>query len=267
MSRSWVERWRIGLAPEAVELLRWPWIGTRPAAEWRQDGETPSSAARPWQGAVQALQALLEQAGATTSTAGIVLSNHFVRYLALPWQPEVTQPQELREVAQARLQQVYGSVASGWTVRCSEAGWGRGSVVCAVDSELLQALDQTLRARRLHALSVQPLLMAAFNGMRRSLAADSVLAVLEPGRLCVAVCQGGALTGIASRRLGDEPQLDVAELVEQELALMGIDEPPEAVDLLRVGPCATWPSAARRGARAVGGERAQGRSLALCGVS
>jgi hypothetical protein len=204
----------------------------------------PQAGEPAWRAALQALAQALEEAGASRASATVVLSNHFVRYLVLPWQPELNSARELAELARLRLQAVYGDAAADWTVRCSEGGWGQTSVACAIDSALLEGLQAVLDARHLRLASLQPLLMAAFNDLRRRFGDDAAFAIVEPGRVCVGLMQQGAFDAIASRRAG----ADAVLAVEQELATLRPQAPTAELDLLRVGEVAPWPA---EGARAV----------------
>jgi hypothetical protein len=266
VSRSWVEHWRVVLAPDAVGLARWPLVGREPAATWSRPCEAADGAGRPWQPALRELAFLLDEAGAQWSLASVVISNHWARFLVLPWQPEVAGADELNEVARRRLQQIHGTAVDGWAVRCSEGGFGRPTLVCAFDQALIDAIDETLRPRRLRSASIQPLLALAFNSARRGLPADAAFALIEPGRICVAATVEGAIAGIASRRVVTDDGAAVAENVDQELAAMGLPSLPDTVDLLRVGEVAPWPADAARPARAVGGEGAQGSDRLWVGV-
>ena len=261
MSPSWVERWRIGLAPDGAEVLRRRGFGRAAAAPHRVDC-TPRPGEPPWTAAIDALAQALEEAGAAGGAfgreTGVVLSNHFARYIVLPWQPELSGPDELEALARLRFGAVFGEAPDGWTLRCSEGGWGRPSLACAVDTALIDALRGALGRRRLRLASVQPLLMAAFNDLRRSLAGDAILAIAEPGRLCLAMLSGGTLDAVSSRRT----RADDTAVVEQELATLRPAAGPAAIDLVRIGAAARWPDAGSFAAR----ERAA-CALAACGAA
>jgi hypothetical protein len=282
VSPSWVERWRVGLAPEGAELLRLTWWG-KPAAgaplrvpclpsapfvrAEREPGEPREPPAprepreRPaWEPALDAMDQAFAAADATGAAVGVVLSNHFVRYLTLPWQPALNSARELLELAQLRMQQVYGDAAARWTVRCSEGGWGQPSVACAVDAELVASLTARLAARRLRLASLQPLLMAACHDLRRQLRGDATLALAEPGRLCLGLWREGGLHTVVSRRTG----ADAAGAAAQELAALGVAPAEAELALLRVGAAAAWPEGAPVAARELA---AAPRSLAACGVA
>jgi hypothetical protein len=192
-----------------------------------------------------------------------VLSNAFVRYLVIPWQSEVSCARELDELASLRFKHTFGEAADEWTIRCSAAGYREASVACAVDAALLAALRERLRARKCRLVSVQPLLMAAYNDLRRNLGASNAFATVERGRLCLSLMQAGRWSHIVSRRVAADP----AKAIEQELATLAADTTPAQVEVLLVGDGVAWPHDAPRGSRLLGKAGESGCSLALCGAA
>lgn len=261
MSRWSAERLRVGLAPERVELARLAWWPGRPPRRQCSLPCTPKPGEPPWQAALEAIDAPLAEIGRRGEAVAVVLSNHWVRYLVLPWQAELTSTAELDRLARLRFEQTYGAAATGWAVRVGDGGWGAAQVACAVDAALVDALRTRLAAHGLRLASLQPLLMAAFNDTRRELAKDGALAVVEPGRVCVGVRAQRRWVEIASRRAGGDP----AGTIEQELATLGAADAASPLDVVLVGEPAGWSAPASRQARLLGRPGAV-RSLALCGA-
>lgn len=263
MSRSWVERLRIGLAPERVELARLRLVGG--AGPAKQVGiacqRRPEQA--PWEAALEALDTALPEFSAGGESVTVVLSNHWMRYLVIPWQPAVTGSRELEELARLRFERTFGESATGWVIRCSEGGYGEANVACAVDASLFAALRERLSAHKLKLTSVQPLLMAAYNDRRRDLAASSAFAIVEPGRLCLSLMRDGSWSEIVSRRADNDP----AEAIEQEIATLAAEAAPARIDVLLVGEGAVWSADSARPARFLGQSETAACSLALCGTA
>ncbi len=231
MSLSWSESVRIGLSPRRVELARLrPGLRRRAVVEERARDCALEDGQPAWSGALAALDALLAEQSLAGAAASVVLSNHFVRYAVLPWNPELVTAAEFAVAAAQRIQLTFGDAAHGWEVRASAGEWGEAGIVCAIDAALLAALGERLRL-----VAVEPLLMNVFNALRRDIEPDGALAVVEPGRVCVGVFSQGQWRSVMSRR-GDDP----ARLIVQELALAAPEIPPSRVELLNLGPDRTW---------------------------
>ncbi len=262
MSRWWRDRLRIGLAPQRVELARLRWLRGAKAARETSVSCTPRTGEPPWLAALQALDALLAESGARGAAVTVVLSNHFVRYLVLPWQPKVLRAAEVDELARLRFAHRFGAAAQDWTIRCSDAGYGAAQLACAVDTALIADLHARLAARGLRLVSLQPLLMAAYNAVRSELATHSALAIVEAGRVCLGLRERSQWLDVTSRRAG----ADLAGAIEQELATREPEASP-ALDVLLVGEGAAWPEDVPR-ARLLGKSRTGvARSLAMCGAT
>ncbi len=252
MSRWWPERLLIGLAPDRVDLLRlgrWP---HRSVVDRTSLSCTPVAGQAPWAAALQTLDSALQsttQTGASANagvmpaamSAGasvtVILSNHFMRYLVLPWQPALTRSNELATLARLRFEQVHGAAVADWTVQLADAGYGAPLLACAVDTGLIAGLKSLMEQHGLRLRSMQGLLMAAFNQHRQVLAQaaaaasaeqPAALALIEPGRLCVALLAGGQWLSVSTRRIG----ADAGPVIEQELAALQAD--PACLDVLLV---------------------------------
>jgi hypothetical protein len=137
----------------------------------------------------------------------VVLSNHFVRYAVLPDQDGAATPEEELALARFHLTKIHGERVKGWEVRVSER------LACAIDASLLEGIKKAFAGgRKAKLVSVQPRLMAAYNGARRRIPREGAWLVLaERGRTCLARI---AAKGWASVHNGRET--DVEGLLERE---------------------------------------------------
>lgn len=263
MSRWSAERLRIGLAPDRVEVAR---LGARfgrapPRAQTVPCTSTDGQA--PWQAALDALPAALAGLGTRGDAVAVVLSNHFVRYLLLPWQEDLSAPAEVEAWARMHFEQTYGAAAAQWTIRTCDGGYGQPQLACAVDTALVDQIGPCLAGQGMRLASLQPLLMAAYNDERRQLKGQTAFAIVEAGRLCLGLMGPLGWREIASRRAG----ADAAATLEQELATLDAQVEPAQLGVLLVGEGAPWPDQGVPGARLLGARGAQGRrTLALCGA-
>jgi hypothetical protein len=147
----------------------------------------PGFGPEPWQGALEALKREAAAWRQKRLRVSVVLSNHFVRYVIVPRADAATEEEELA-LARFQFAKIHGERAKGWEVRLSSAGRG-DRLACAVDRGLVEALKACFPATgKPRLVSVQPYLMAAFNGWRAHIPrAGAWLLLAEPERVCLAL--------------------------------------------------------------------------------
>jgi hypothetical protein len=240
VSRLLGERFTIVVAPERVALVR--------RGGWRRPpqlhAQAPCAAPTP-RAAIQALTELLARPEIGRGDATVVLSNHFVQYVLLPWRAEVSRPSELAAYAGILFEETFGSEAGGREILIGRERAGSARIAAGVEATLLHGLRNAVAASRLKLVSVQPYLCAAFDRARRSVGARDFMFVLaEPGRSCVMVATGGRWRSLRNTAMTARPH-ELAHLIEREAQLAGLaDEgmPPVFVqapgnDALKVPPC------------------------------
>jgi hypothetical protein len=194
------------------------WSGTR-VTDRRILTCAPSNAQPNWRTALDALSDMLRQPSAVSPPATVILSNHFVRYLTLPWNAElVTQAEEL-EFARARFVQVFGDKAQYWAVRTGHAPVRCERLAAATDTELLEALTGTLGAAGLTLASCQPALMAQFNASLDRVGENAWLVSAERGRLVIAWIAHGHWRSVRVRP-ADNGVVALRDTLEQESLLV-----------------------------------------------
>jgi hypothetical protein len=264
VSRWSAERLRVGLAPERVDVVRLGSRLRRSPARQRAVDCAPAQGRPPWQAALDALEAPLAELGVRGDAVRVVLSNHLVRYLVLPWQDDLNGAAEADQWARLHFERTYGAAAADWLIRSCDGGYGRPQVACAVDRQLVEQLGARLAGLGLRLGSLQPLLMAAYNDARRQFRGPTAFAIVEAGRVCMSLLDGNGWREIASRRTGS----NAAETIAQELATLDSEAEAPQLDVLLVGELAPWPAHNAPPARLLGPGAAQGRyTLAMCGAA
>lgn len=211
MSPSWLERWRIGLAPERVALLRFK-RGLQPALIADHVRDCPQKSGPSWSGALEALDALLGEISANGGSANVALSNQFVRYAEVPWTPGVLTDKDRVALAADCFRSIHGDTVDAWQVVPAATRFGRSSLAAAVDKQLIDELRTLLAARRMRLASLRPHLAAIFDAARTQLRADDGgFAIVEPGCVTALFRRGAAWGAVANRRLR-EPDEAVASL-------------------------------------------------------
>jgi len=240
VSRLLGERFTAVVGPDRVLLARRAgWRGT-PRLQAQAECAAPTAKA-----AVAALAELLARPDVGKGTLSIVLSNHFVQYVLLPWRPEVNGPSELAAYAAILFDETFGSDTGGREILIGPERAGSARIAAGIDAALLQGLRGAAAASRLKLVSVTPYLTAAFDRVRRTVGSRDFMFVLaEPARSCVMVATGGRWRSLRNTAGGAMPH-ELAHLIEREAQLAGLaDEgmPPVFVhapgnDALKVPPC------------------------------
>lgn len=205
-SVPWSKRTDVLLRPDEVRIARRGMQLFSRAGRTRRfavvrEGRHGGNGGDPWQSSVDQLSEALLEAGVRGGALHVVLSDHFVRYLLVPWSEKLVADSERLALARLMLGEVYGGVAEGWEVCLDDQPAGQPSFACAVDRTLLQALRELCKQRDLRLASLVPSLVARVNRHRKALRERAFcLASVEPGRLTLAFRAAAGWTAVRSRR-------------------------------------------------------------------
>lgn len=214
--------WRVELRPASVTLApvgaglrsRARALRTIAVKSGVGDGHDVSE---PWRAASEVLSETLRERGARTGRVHIVLSDHFVRYLLLPWSPDLVSDKERLSFARLAFKDLYGDAADSWELCLDEQPAGEASFACAVDRALVSSLQDgvTRAGATLH--SLVPALADRINRYRVALKAPQFCFVAaEPGRVSLAFRSSGAWRAVRSRRINGELAQALPVLLKQE---------------------------------------------------
>jgi hypothetical protein len=203
---------------------------------------------RQYDAVLQALDACLPAYSAGKFAATVILSNHFLRYVLVPWSDSLGDDAEQLAYARHRFTEVYGETARHWEIRLSPGVEGEAQLASAVDQRLLNSLRQILARHAIRLASIQPHLMAAWNGVYPMLRRRTAwLAVVEPGKLCLGLLRQGSWQHLRSLRISSTWPAEMPRILEREACLLGAAENPREVLLIApdAGPL-HFPSTADR---------------------
>lgn len=181
--------------------------------------ELDAASDKPWSSVLKTLEATLPSFIKRKMKVEVILSNHFVQYILVPWLDKVSDEEGLA-FAHHCFHEVYGSAADSWSVRVSPDRAGVAAIASAVDTGLLDELHSLLERMGLGIKSIQPHLMTAYNSCRGSLEGCSAwIALLEPGNLCLAMLQKGQLVWIRKLRISEAWDEELPTILERERLL------------------------------------------------
>lgn len=178
-----------------------------------------------WQTAIDALPSAFAASRLAKPDVTCILSNSFVRYALLPWNATLKRPAEWLALARHRLATVYGKPASAWAIRVTETGPNGPRIATATEQALMDALEKKMAECGADLVSVQPYLMAAFNGIQATMGGSSWLVIEEPGRLTLALIVDGTWRSIRNHRVDAGWRSMLPELIARENALLAIEPP------------------------------------------
>jgi len=226
VSLLWRDQVRIGVAPNRLIVAGYQ-RGVNPRLVRRDIVEVePGNSGPGWQAAIEALPAALAPSRAAKPEVSVILSNCFVRYALVPWNPTLRTEAEWLALARHRLTTVHGTAAERWELRVTETVRMGSLIACGVEAELLDAVQAKVTEGRAKLSSVQPYLIAAFNRIRTKIGQESCwLVIEEPGCLVIALIRGGHWLSIRCRYVDANWRASFAEILEREGALLALDEP------------------------------------------
>lgn len=143
-----------------------------------------------WSAPMAVLENLIKQVPWDRGNVTLILSNHFVRYMVVPWNDMLLRPNEQKPYLQHLFNETYGELASRFELRLNPASPGKARLACAIDRTLLERLRGLLDQKPLHLISLQPWLMHHFNSQRRHIGrAGGWFVTVEHGIIGILGCR------------------------------------------------------------------------------
>jgi hypothetical protein len=166
-----------------------------------------------WTGPLAVLDGMLEQPEWQRAAARLVLADCWVRYALVPWTADLSSAVEQMSHARQVLTRLYGSAASEWSVRLSQAPPGQARVACAMPEELLTRIQEMHARHAVRLLSLQPQLLASYGNWRVRLPASGAWFVtIGEGTLAAARLGARAWDRVHNVRIGSDWTRDLKRL-------------------------------------------------------
>lgn len=219
MLRLWRDRVCIALCPDRLVTVHYR-TGLRPRIVDKKVLHNYSAPEAGWQASLPLLKATLNNPDWQNAEATLIISNHFVHFLLLPWSDVALTEAEKLSLLQHRFAEVYGEASATWELRLNEGSFGSPSLASAVDQGLLEQLKDIFNESPLRLKSIQPYLMTAFNICRRKLGKDAAWFVLvEQGVFCIGLLRNGQWQSIRLRRTEGDWFDEAMLVLEREMLL------------------------------------------------
>lgn len=234
MSPLWRDHIQVFIAPERIDLVR----VSRSMKGLGRAVYDPrvtylckrSPDQRVWEAPVRKFESLIQEEADTEIT--ITLSNHFIRYATLPPQTEITKPDEVDSYALFRLREIYGEKAENWKYSVSSWSPLEGAVCAAMDSTLIEQLEEITRQHKIKLKNIEPYLASVFDSCKQQLQGSEIyFALVETGRICIALLINGIWQNIRNQKVLNNAENELLAALEQEAILYGQREGTEQVYL------------------------------------
>ncbi len=182
---------RVGLAPESLTIHASPGAPIEVPIDAGAHGER-------WQVATEAFaQAMAGEPAWKGATVKIALSHRWVRFFTVPWHDDLMQADSARSYVARFYAAVCGDGAdSGATFAIEQGGRGQPRNVCAIDSQLMTACADALRAANARLAWLGPWLVPAIARSRQlgdKGRGDGWFVTVEPGTLTLATVTANAV--------------------------------------------------------------------------
>ncbi len=234
MSQLWRDQIRIFVAPERVDLVRIS-RSLKGLGRFVQAPRITHSCVRDpdqsiWEAPLQKFEQLMKDA--TDTEVMITLSNHFIRYVTLPPQAEITKPSEVNAYATFRMREVYGERADKWKLSVSAWDPFGGAICAAIDHDLMARFEEIATLYRIKLKDVEPYLASTFDHWKRLLCGPRVyFALVETGRICIALLIDGVWQNIRNQRILHCVEDELLAALDQVAILSGHKKIVEQVHL------------------------------------
>lgn len=230
MSRLWRDQIQVFLAPERMDLVRSA-RGFKPVQTAKETVLCERVQGAPvWQPALHQLEEKLGDAAGTELS--ITLSNHFVRYVALPPQAEITAPEEVKSYATFRMREVYAERVDSWILSVSEWNPLNGAVCAAIPRDLMTRVEELAARYQFKLKEIEPYLASVYDRWQQLLCDNKIyFVVIETGRICIALLINGIWHSIRNQRILKNVADELLAALDQEAVLSGNKETVEVAHL------------------------------------
>lgn len=230
MSRLWRDQIQVFLAPGRVDLVR-STRGFKSVQTAKTTALCEFTRGMPvWLSALQQLEKNLIDAPGTELT--ITLSNHFIRYVTLPPQAEITSPEEVGSYAIFRIREIYAERVDSWMLSVSEWNPINGAICAAIPRDLMTQLEALAVRSHCKLKETEPYLASAYDRWQTLLSGSKTyFAVIETGRICLALLINGIWHSIRNQRILHSAADELLAALDQEAILSGNKEAVELVHL------------------------------------
>lgn len=171
-----------------------------------------------WENQISTLEKIIQEAPWNKGNVTVILSNHFVRYLLIPWNELLLNDNEQKVYVGHLFSETYGDISENFDLRCSPEKPEMTRIASAVDHSFIQRIKETISsAPRLTLKSIKPYLMSVYNSnSNQFINKNGWFVIQEPGRICIVARGLGQWQCIKSIRIGSEWLNEIDDMFSRE---------------------------------------------------
>lgn len=220
MSRLWRDQIQVFLAPERIDLVRSS-RGFKPVQTAKVTALCKHTQGAPvWESSLRQLENNLVDAAGTELS--ITLSNHFIRYVTLPPQAEITAPEEVKSYATFRMREIYAERVDSWVLSVGEWNPLSGAICAAIPRDLMAQLEAIAIRHQFTLKEIEPYLASVYDRWQQLLSGNKTyLAVIENEHICIALLTHGIWQSIRNQRIAQGAADALLAALDQEAILSG----------------------------------------------
>jgi len=234
VSPLWRDEIGLFVAPSRIVIARMK-RGIRPVNVAERNIVVATRETNAWEAALDTLDVCLEDPTWHAANLRLIVADNYARYAIVPWSDDLSDEDERIQHARLCMATTFGYVVSQWTVTVSDAPPGSSQVACAIPTALLDRIRSLTAPHDLTIRSMQPQLIAAFNGWRDKLPrGDAWFVTLDEGSLAAAHFTSAQWDYVRSVRIGTDWEVELNRLQTfGRLARTGAEESKVYVDAPR----------------------------------
>ncbi|MBA2483416.1 MAG: hypothetical protein H0V39_03150 [Nitrosomonas sp.] len=226
----WRDQLQVFFAPERVDLVRSA-RGLKPTDIANITAKCDQEPGRQqWELPLHQLATMLESAQKTEMT--VTISNHFIRYIVLPPENEISTPDEVYAYAGFRMREVHAERVNDWILSVSAWSPSSGAICAAISRELMTKLQELALRHKIKLIGIVPYLVSAFDQWH-NLFDDkrNYFVLVEAGRFCIAMLNNNIWQNIRNQRILHNVEEELLAALDQEAIFYGHKEIIEEIHL------------------------------------
>ncbi|MGJ8620928.1 MAG: hypothetical protein ACSHWN_11405 [Methylophilaceae bacterium] len=155
------------------------------------------------------------------SSAKLILSSYFVRYMVIPWNAEITTDEEFQAYLNHQFISVFGETIRHWNKSYNKAEYGCNTLASAVHNLFLQTAHHIFKAAHIKLESVHPQLMSIANQARKVVNEKRLLqsfwiTSIADGRVCLSLLMDGEWCFVKNLQAETDVVMQIEKMIQRE---------------------------------------------------